>query len=262
LKVVEQQPPLQVIRAFPAAEGAVLTHLHNVSGGVLSGDRLSLEFTVGPGAQAQLTSTGATRVYRRREGQPAAVQWISASIAEGGLLEYLPDPLIPFAGSAYRQHVQIDLHPRAGLFWWEVVSPGREAQGECFAYDSLEMTFDLRVAGTPAAFEHFRLEPARKPLSSPARLGPFRHFASFYICKASTDPGSWRTLEGQLAETAREISCPGRTCWGVSTLPAPGLVVRGLSLTGRDLAPGLLTFWSLASQALYGRAASPPRKLS
>src|SRR5437899_12643052 len=64
LTVREQHPPLQVIRAFPLATGGVLVHVHNVSGGVLGGDQLVLDVEVGPGAQVQLTSTSATRLYR------------------------------------------------------------------------------------------------------------------------------------------------------------------------------------------------------
>ena len=49
------------------------------------------------------------------------------AVAENDLLELLPDPLIPFAGSAYQQQTQIDLADNAGLFWWETIAPGREA---------------------------------------------------------------------------------------------------------------------------------------
>ena len=35
------------IRAFPQANGGALVHLHNVSGGVLAGDRLLLQIAVG-----------------------------------------------------------------------------------------------------------------------------------------------------------------------------------------------------------------------
>src|SRR5437016_4958960 len=66
LTVREQHPPLQVIRAFPLSSGGVLVHVHNVSGGVLGGDQLVLDVEVGPGWQAQLTSTSATRLYRSR----------------------------------------------------------------------------------------------------------------------------------------------------------------------------------------------------
>src|SRR2546423_14646341 len=61
-----QQPPLQIIRAFPLASGGTLLHLHNLSGGVLGGDQLTLNVEAGPTTHVQLTSTSATRLYRSR----------------------------------------------------------------------------------------------------------------------------------------------------------------------------------------------------
>src|SRR5215210_3454247 len=98
-----------------------------------------------------MTSTGATRIYRSREGRVPAVQRTSINVAENGLLEYLPDPLIPFAGSSYHQETRIELAAGAGLFWWETVAPGRDARGEVFAYDRLQITLDLLAAGGPVA---------------------------------------------------------------------------------------------------------------
>ena len=68
LRVNRQDPPWKVVRAFRQPDGGVLVHLHNVSGGVLAGDRLALDVEVHAGAAAQITTTGATRLYRHRAG--------------------------------------------------------------------------------------------------------------------------------------------------------------------------------------------------
>ena len=261
LAVCEQQPPLKVVRAFPLNCGEALVHLHNVSGGVLSGDQLELIVEVGTGACAQLTSTGATRLYRSRIEAPAARQINDVSVGENALLEYLPDELIPFAGSRYRQETRIELAQGAGLFWWETVAPGREARGELFDYESLHLNLDIRAEGRPLALERVKLEPGRRPLASLVRLGPYRYFSSFYICQVGRDAAWWLELERQLAELAQQLTRPSETLWGVSTLPAHGLVVRALSVKGRDIASGLLAFWQAAKQQLYGREAVPPRKV-
>jgi urease accessory protein len=256
-----QEPPLQVVRAFDLPDGAALVHLHNVSGGVLGGDRLETEITVGPGAQAQVTTTGATRVYRPRAVDEAAVQMTDVFVEEGGLLEYLPDPLIPFAGSRFRQETRITLAPGAGLFWWETVAPGRAAHGEVFTYDRLDLALDIHADRRLITRERARLEPARRPLASPARLGPYRHFCTFTLCRVGEPPARWAALEAELGALAREMSRPGELLWGASALLAHGLSVRALSRTGRDLPAGLRTFWQAAKRALYGRDAAPPRKV-
>jgi urease accessory protein len=252
---------LKVIRAFPIDSGGALVHLHNISGGVLGGDSLSLSVNVEQNAYAQLTSTSATRLYRSQADTAPASQTTTISIKEGGVLEYLPDPLIPFAGARYRQHTCIELSHNAGLFWWETVAPGRLAKGECFAYDVLEMSVEITVQGRPIALEHFMLEPAIRRLTSFARLGPYRYFCSFYICKVGVDAKQWQHIERLLSELAQQHSCSQEVSWGVSTLVTHGLVVRALSKEGRAIATGLPAFWNVAKLALYGREATLPRKI-
>jgi urease accessory protein len=260
LFVAAQQPPLQVVRAFPLPAGATLVHLHNIAGGVLGGDHLTTTIALGPQAQAQLTTTGATRIYRSRDHTPAT-QITSAQVAEGGLLEYLPDATIPFAGAVYDQTTRIELGPDAGLCWWEILAPGREAYGERFAYEQLRVTFDLWALGRPLALERVFVEPARSSPASSARFGPYAYLATCYICRVGADVARWQTLERDLAQQAATLSQVGRTIWGVSTLPAHGLIVRGLSTTSRDLPLHLPQFWATAKRELYGRAPNVPRKM-
>jgi len=261
LALCEQQPPLQVIRAFSLPQGGALVHLHNLSGGVLGGDQLELSVEVGPHAYAQLTTTSATRVYRSHADAPMALQTNDIQVREGGLLEYLPDPLIPFAGARYQQLTHIDLAEDGGLFWWETVAPGREARGEIFDYNELHLGLSISVQGRPIAIERLKLEPAYRPLTSPARLGPYRYFCSFYICRAGLEPARWSSLERELQALAQTLTQPGETVWGVSNLVAHGLLIRGLSRQGRTLPPGLLACWRAAKLALYGQEALPPRKI-
>ena len=257
----EQRPPLQVVRSFPSGESATLAHLHNLSGGVLGGDTLELSVEVCDGARAQLTSTGATRLYRRRPSAPAAFQRQTFRVGRDAVLEYLPDELIPFAGARYRQETVIELSDGAGLFCWETVAPGRTARGELFMYDTLRFNLDVTARGLPLARERVALDPARRPLQSPARLGPYLYFATFYVCRVGVPPSRWLELEAELSDSARRLSSPALTLWGVSALPAHGLVVRALSMKGRDIARGLFDFWRASKSALYDEPAVPPRKI-
>lgn len=261
LTACEQQPPLRVVRAFPLPDGAALVHLHNLSGGVLGGDQLELLIEVEASARAQITSTSATRLYRSRSAAPVAVQRIKCHVAEDALLEYLPDELIPFAGARYFQETTIELATGAGIFWWEIVAPGRAARRELFAYDLLQLKLDLTSAGEVLAQERIKLEPSLRPLSSSVRLGPYRYFATFYLCRVGLSAAPWLALESELAALVRELSRPAEILWGVSTLPAHGLVVRALSVKGHDIKSGLFAFWRAAKLQLYGQTAIPPRKI-
>jgi urease accessory protein UreH len=52
LHVNEQRQPVKVVRAFDSDADTALVHVHNLSGGVLAGVRLSLDLTVGARAGA------------------------------------------------------------------------------------------------------------------------------------------------------------------------------------------------------------------
>ena len=262
LRLKQQQPPWRVVRAFPNGAGETLAHLHNVSGGVLDNDDLRLQVEIGADARAQLTTTGATRVYRSRSADAISRQRTEITVCERGLLEYLPDPLIPYAQSRFEQSTTIDVREESTLFWWETIAPGREAAGEIFAYHALRNSLDLRVDGRLVALERFSIEPKLRNPGSPARLGPFRYFCAFYACQAGRDPQSWCQLESELGDLAGELSRPGDVLWGVSALAGCGLVIRGVSTKGRDLTRGLPAFWRVAKWFLCGRVAAIPRKMN
>ena len=250
------------MRAFQQPDGGSLVHLHNLSGGVLGGDRLELNVDVGPGAVVQLTSTGATRIYRSSPAAATARQTIRIKVADNGLLEYLPDQLIPFRGSRYIQETQIVLGANAGLFWWETLAPGREAHNEVFAYELLQLKTRISAEGRPLALEKMRLEPAKRSLFSLARFGPYRYLSSLYICRTGVGPERWLELERQLTQLVEESSLPAKIVWGVSPLRADGLLVRALSVKGRDIASGLPDFWRVAKHFLYNKQAVLPRKIN
>jgi urease accessory protein len=261
LRLGAQEPPWRVIRAFPQSNGGSLVHLHNVSGGVLAGDQLTLDILVGAGARAQVTSTGATRLYRHRAGSPDAEQHVTIHVERDALLEYLPDMVIPFGGSRHHQHTTVTLDTGASFFWWESTAPGRQAMGEQFAYESLRISTRVQTPHKTLLLEDFRLEPGRRPLRSLAGMGDFTHTASFYAFHPGRPAADWRELESQLSDTAHKESRHGCTIWGASALASEGVLVRGLSTTSRDMPATLVRFWNTARRFLTGEEAVHPRKL-
>jgi urease accessory protein len=260
LRVKQQEPPWRVVRGFPTPSGETLAHVHNVSGGVLDTDSLIWRIDVKACAQAQVTTTGATRIYRSRSSEHTATQHSSVTVGEGAYLEYLPDQLIPFAGSRFRQTLSIELRQRASLIWWERVAPGREASGEIFRYESLASSLELVAEGERVAAERWMLAPPVRRLDSLARLGPFPHFASCYVCRAGESAAWWRNFESELQSVAERES-NAEILWGVSCLKAHGIVIRGVSKSGRLLREAWVEIWKAAKWLLCGRAAALPRKI-
>jgi urease accessory protein len=244
-----------VLRAFHRENGSALVHLHNVSGGVLGGDQLELRVALGPASDAQITTTGATRVYRCRIGASSAVQTTHLTVADGGSLEYLPDAVIPFAGSRYSQRTRVELGRDASLYWWETFAPGRD--GESFSYDVLENSAEISVDQRLIARERWTINPGARNPASLVRLAGYRYHSTFYVCCSGAR--DWLAIEAELAALAREMN--GSQIWAVSALVAHGIVVRGLASNAREITAGLGAFWKAAKWLVCGRDAIPPRKL-
>ena len=238
-----------------------LVHLNNVSGGVLAGDRLALDVDVQAGAAAQITTTGATRLYRHRAGAADSEQRARLSVGDGALLEYLPDPVIPYAGSRHVQRTEIRLGRGSTLFWWEVLAPGRLAAGERFAFERLRVQTEVYAGSRPVLREDYLLEPKKKNLSATARMFEYTHTASLCAIQEGRPPAFWRALEDRLNELARSRTEHGKAVWGASMLASDGVAVRGLSMSGCFIHETLIEFWRTARQAITGKDAVPPRKI-
>jgi urease accessory protein len=256
-----QEPPWRAIRAFQNPQRQAVVHLHNVSGGIFSDDSLCLSIEAGTSTRVQLTSVGATRIYRQRGDRSTARQFTSIRVGDGAMVEYLPDVVIPFSGSRFSQSTAVSLGPNAGFIGWESLAAGRIASGEEFAFDSFHSNCSVSSEHQPLALERYTLSPSESDPRSVARWGRFRYSATLYVCHTGIAQSRWIGLESRLNDLAF-----GQTCdtsrWGVSTLVAAGLVIRGLALEAHQITSGLHMFWNLAKQELWGQPAIPPRKIN
>src|SRR5262249_58512280 len=108
----------------PVALGApaAVVSILNPTGGLVGGDRLSIEVEATAGAHAVLTTPSATRVYRT-DGA-AAIQSVKISIGPQAAVEWVPDHTIPFAGSAFRQTLDVEMDQHARLILVDSFSAG------------------------------------------------------------------------------------------------------------------------------------------
>jgi urease accessory protein len=260
MNVFRQDAPWRAIRAFQNPQRQALVHLHNVSGGILSADALELSVQAGAATRVQVTTVGATRIYRRRTDRPAARLSTSIRIEEGAMLEYLPDAIIPFAGSCLTQSTSVSLGANAGFVGWEILAAGRIGSGEVFGFDFFDSEFLILSHDRPLAMERYSLRPSVRNPRSVARWGRFRYTATLYVCHTGIARSQWSAVESRLNELAVRQTCLAAR-WGVSTLVANGLVVRGLALEAHQITAGLRTFWEFAKQEIWGEPAVVPRKI-
>jgi urease accessory protein len=260
MNVFRQEPPWRAIRAFHNPQRQALVHLHNVSGGILAGDALDLSVQAGPATRVQVTTVGATRIYRTRPDRAAARLSTSIRIGEGAMLEYLPDATIPFAGSRFMQRTSVSLGANAGFIGWEIVAAGRVGSGEVFEFDFFDSEFHILSDARPLAMERYSLRPSVRDPRSVVRWGRFRYTATLYVCHTGVAPSRWIGVESRLNELAVQQTSQ-EVRWGASTLVAGGVVIRGLSLEVHQITTGLPIFWGHAKQEIWGEPAVVPRKI-
>ena len=110
----------------------------------MDGDRIALDVDVGPGAAAFLSTQASTKVYRSQRGTSSELH---ARVSTEGLLAVIPDPVVCFAASRYRQVQSFDLSADSGLVLVDWVSSGRHASGERWAFDEYVARLRARVEG-------------------------------------------------------------------------------------------------------------------
>ena len=118
----------------------------NTAGGIVGGDRLSIELMVeGGGSAVSIGSTAAEKCYRST-GAVATID-IELAASDGTCLHWLPQETILFDGARLRRSLTIDLAPSAEFLGLETIVFGRIAHGEVMAAGVLRDSWRVRRAG-------------------------------------------------------------------------------------------------------------------
>lgn len=123
--------PLRVLSAlYP--EGAQVCHsvIVHPPGGIAGGDRLDMTVGVEPGAHALLTTPGATRFYR--SAGDTASQTLSATVAPGARLEWLPLETLVYSGALAESRAVFTLAPGGEMIGRDLIALGLPAADQAF----------------------------------------------------------------------------------------------------------------------------------
>jgi urease accessory protein len=234
--------------------GAAYTLLLNPSGGLVGGDHLTIDLAVKARAHAIISTPSANRVYRSLSAR--ALQAVNITIESNGLLEWLPEPTIPFAGSRFRQAIHVRVARGGALALWDAVAAGRIAQGERWAFASLENDLTIGTASGGSLREHFCLGQHTGPHAGIASV--WDYVGSLYIVSDATPADKWKSLEMSIGEMLDgEPEC---LLGGVSRPAVPGLVVKLAARSAPALAAALERLWTAVRATLWGLPAVNLRK--
>ena len=138
LKAFDYQYPLKLIApdphlsTGPSCHTVTLVFLLTYGGGLVGGDKISLDVSLEESTRLVLVTQGSTKIFKSPTRSIVSGQTLSVTIAKGASLCYLPDPTQPFSESVYeqRQTFFVDPHGASSLCVLDWVSEGRRARGE------------------------------------------------------------------------------------------------------------------------------------
>lgn len=140
-----------------------LVHMVGGAGGPLGGDDLRIEVVVGAGAVLTLRTVAASVVQPGPSPLPSVVE-VDASVGEGGVLHWLPEPTVAATGCRHQSRARVVLADGARLVWREELVGGRH--GERGGSVSSRLTVDR--AGRPLLRHRIDVGPEHPSWSSPA----------------------------------------------------------------------------------------------
>ncbi|MFT3869591.1 MAG: urease accessory protein UreD [Nibricoccus sp.] len=233
---------------------ALIVQVVNPTAGILEGDRLDSEIAIGSGASVLMTSPSASRVFQMRGGEAECRQQFT--VADGGWLEFMPEPLVLHKGSRYRQRTDIAVAAGGEIFFADLLMPGRIARGEKWAWEKLRQELTLRVAGALILRERLdQSGPELKALASLAGVGEGACFANVvFVSPRLKERGDWHEQIGILhgdgvwaGLSQLRGECGG---WSLKLIAPDNVALRAAMKRVRQILTAVLP-----------RLASDPRKL-
>lgn len=217
----QMQAPLKVQRPF-YPEGKEVCHsaILHTAGGVVGGDRLSIDFHLEANAQTLITTAAAGKIYRS-SGQQSQ-QSINIKVDAGANLEWLPQETIVFDGAIYRQNLRVELAPTARILLWEILRFGRTARGEKYLSGEWISRAEIWQQNRPLWIDRQWIAGGEKMLESPHGLAGKPVVATL----------AWvgEPVTGEMLEKVRALRCPAtnyssNATAGVTRIPN-GLLCR------------------------------------
>lgn len=142
LQTVSYQYPLKLIAPEPlpppnystTADVPRLIHtvyLLTYGGGIVAGDSIDLDVHLDNRTRLLLLTQGSTKIFKTTDAQVVSRQHMHVHLKNGAALLYLPDPVQPFAHTAFSQSQIYHLDQGLGsLCVCDWVTSGRSARGE------------------------------------------------------------------------------------------------------------------------------------
>lgn len=219
--------PYKIMKPFALEDGGIQVMPLCASAGIMKGDCQKFDYYVGEGANLEVLSQSFEKIHKMDGG--CATREIKIQVEANAVLSYYPQPVIPFAESAFDSDMEIHLADLTSkLFLLDVVSCGRSAAGERFAYRRFSSKVRIYRGETLIYRDNARYEPVKMPMEGIGMYEGYSHMANIFLSAAidgsgEVDTGMTSKIQEQIwALLDDEAECEG----GVTRLASGDLAVR------------------------------------
>lgn len=195
--------PFKVMQPFYPPSGVMEVMLLSASAGLMEGDRQEITLDVSPGAAMAFKSQAYDKIHRMPGGGQAARQ-TQITLGAGGFLDYTPQPVIPFARSAFENTLEVDLAPESRFILREVIACGRAARGEAFDYRYFHSNTEVRREGRLIYRDNIRFEPEAFELLGIGLYEGYTHMGALTLFGIPVDADTLSALRERI-ERANDI---------------------------------------------------------
>lgn len=246
--------PLRILQSlYPEGDRICHNVLVHPPSGLVGGDTLDMQVTVGAGAHGLVTTPGATRFYRSEAG--LATQQVHAHVQDGARLEWLPLEALAYSGCDALNLARFQLAPTAELMTGDITALGLPHAQQPFERGTFRQHLEIPGVwlerGTIAAADE-------RLMNSPLGLAGQRCMATLVFAAGSAIATDRAEAALEAARAAIEAS-PLRLQAG-ATQPHPQVIVlRVLAPVVEPAMQLLRPVWAAWREAMWGLPGTVPR---
>lgn len=227
LESVYNTPPFKLVDITGDRDaGKRQLMIMSASPGVLDGDVYNIKVELAEDTSVEIKTQSYQRLFQMKKG---AAQNMDVFMADNSSLSYLPHPVVPHKLSSFSAHNRIFLSANCSLIWGEVLTCGRQLNGETFSFTRYHNKTEIFLKGKLVVKENLFMQPATMHIAAMGQMEGYTHQASFIYMDEKA------AIQELYTKISERLSSEIDVCSGVSVLPVHGVSVRMLGYKGEQL---------------------------
>ncbi|MDO4796031.1 MAG: urease accessory protein UreD [Brachymonas sp.] len=251
MKDLERRAPFLALKARPWDEAMpemCCMYICSTGGGMLQGDRYSIEITVEEGATAYVSTQSANKIQAMDANY--AVQAQTVRVKDNAYLEYMPDLTIPCRHARFLTDTRLEVGDNASVLYGEILVPGRihHSADEYFGFDVYSACVRAyNKQGQELFCEKFVIDPQQQDLQQLGMMQGFEVYGNVVLLTPK------EKADAIFEQIDAKFNMKEELASGVSRLPNDaGLVFKVLGKEVKAVRERIHEFWRVVRKEVKG----------